>query len=711
MKQSLWDSLNKMIEEHSYNQTELCRGLCSNAALSRYLAGERRMDRLLLSALMQRMGKSPDKFVSVLSDAEYRYFDWRLRMLDLLADKDWVGAKRLLSEREKADKELNEPLQKQFYLMMCGVLHEKLRGDRSGAAAFFYRAVRATIPGFTGKLRPQSMLCVQEVNALLLWQAHFGNEEISAELLDFLVDYAYLHFKDEQEQVKVYPRLVAECLPYYFNKERYEEIYTISKRAFLMMTSLGYFICGEQVLGAYIESAEKLGKAQEVAKRKVQLASWCEMRRELQADGGIFDSGCVESTGNVRTEAEPEKNAAEPGKNAVMSEKQAAEPERNAVTSEKQAAEPERNAVTPEKQAAEPERNAVTSEKQETEPERKAVASEKQGAQSALTGWDNEWYAWDLWQEPELLREVIERRRKQRGLSQEALSEDICTPETLSRIETGKRAPSRRNYTALAKKLAVREDYYYSVIEADDFSLLEERFYLDWLIETRQWQKAKEAAERLEQQLDMGNRYNRQYLGEIYYLVELSLTGIPKEERMGRLTSILNLTIPEYPLSERVREWPELFWCTVFTSEEISIMMQMATALRHNGNPEDSIYLLERLYSYYKKSTVREEFHFRTFLGILAQLSILLGTLERYEECIGYSREGIALCFASRKILDMGLFVNDIATAKECLGDKAFALRYYRYAFYCEELLGSNSEIPRRSYKKLSMTDEELEWY
>lgn len=636
MKQTLLDLFNKMIEEHNANQTELCRGLCSNAAFSRYINGERRMDRLLLSAMMQRLGKSPDKFVSLLTDAEYRYFDWRLRLLNLVVDMDWEGAQRLLSEREIPDKELNEPLQEQFYLMMRGLLQERLRGDWEGAAAFFYRAIRATIPGFTGKLRPQSVLCVQEINALLLWQECLRNEAISAELLEFLVHYAYRHFEDEQERVKVYPRLVAECLPYFRKEERYEEIYTISKQAFSMMMSLRYFVCGEQVLGAYIESAEKLGKAEEVAKRKVQLASWNAMREELRSDGGIADGACEESRGSAQTAATP---------------------------------------------------------------------------RSALTGRGDEWYVWDLdlWQEPELLREVIERRRRQRGISQEVLSEDICTPETLSRIVTGKRAPSRRNFKALAKKLAVREDYYYSMIETDDFRLLEERFRLDWMIETRQWQKAKDAAERLESQLDMANCYNRQYLGEIYYIIELVQSGIPSGERMERLLSLLKLTKPDYPLTEHVREWPEAFWCTVFTSEEISILLQIARALRCDRKMEDSIYLAEKLYGYYKKSAVRPEFHFRTLMGILAQLSILHGTMGHYEECIRYSREGIALCFVSRKMSEMGLFVNNIANAKECLGDKAFALRYYQYAFYCEELLGNSAEIPRRSYKKLS--GEETKWY
>lgn len=628
MEQTLTDLFNSTIEEHRANQTELCRGLCSNATLTRYLSGERRMDRLLLSAMMQRLGKSPDKFVSVLTDAEYRYFDWRLQVLNRIADQDWKGVESLILDRETADKELNEPLQKQFSLMVRGLLQERLKGDREGATDYFHRAVCATLPGFKGSLRPQCMLCVQEISAILLWQEYFGDGEISAALMKFLIDYVYEYFEDEQERVKVYPRLVSAYLPYLQERNRNQEIYVITGRAFRMMLPLRYFICGEQLLNAYIESAEKLGKGQEVARRKEQLASWREMRRELRS----MDRTPADETEHGVKEADA-------------------------------------------------------------------------GSEEAPPLYEDNWleggYIWDLWQEPELLREVIERRRKQRGLTQEVLSEGICTPETLSRIVTGKRAPSRRNFRALTKKLEVRSEYYYSVIEAKDFRLLEERFRLDSLIETRQWQKAKKAAGRLKAQLDMQSRYNRQYLGEIYYLIELALKGVPEQERVGRLLRLLGLTISDYKLTENVREWPEAFWCTVFTSEEISIMLQVINALRCMGELEDGIYLAEKLYAYYHMSAVRPEFHFRTFMGVLAQLSLLLGRKGRNEECIRYSYEGIALCFASRKMSDMGLFVNNIANANERLGNKAFALRHYRYAFYCEELLGNNSDIPRKSYEKL----------
>ena len=76
MKKTLGQMLWEAIETGHVSQTDLCRGLCSTSALSRYLSGERRIDRLLLTALMQRLGLSPDKFGTVLTDEEYRYFDW-----------------------------------------------------------------------------------------------------------------------------------------------------------------------------------------------------------------------------------------------------------------------------------------------------------------------------------------------------------------------------------------------------------------------------------------------------------------------------------------------------------------------------------------------------------------------------------------------------------------------------------------------------------
>ena len=62
-------------------------------------------------------------------------------------------------------------------------------------------------------------------------------------------------------------------------------------------------------------------------------------------------------------------------------------------------------------------------------------------------------------QEIYLVNEIIQRSRLEKGMSQETLSEGICSPENLSRIERGKGAPNTRNFRALMEKLETGQDY------------------------------------------------------------------------------------------------------------------------------------------------------------------------------------------------------------------------------------------------------------
>lgn len=56
--------------------------------------------------------------------------------------------------------------------------------------------------------------------------------------------------------------------------------------------------------------------------------------------------------------------------------------------------------------------------------------------------------------------EVIRRLRKEKGYTQEELSEGICTPGGLSRIENGLREPSHAKFVALMQRMGQYEDSY-----------------------------------------------------------------------------------------------------------------------------------------------------------------------------------------------------------------------------------------------------------
>lgn len=74
-----------------------------------------------------------------------------------------------------------------------------------------------------------------------------------------------------------------------------------------------------------------------------------------------------------------------------------------------------------------------------------------------------------------LIDEIIRRERKAQGLSQEELCENICTPENLSAVENGKRAPTIKNYDKLVGKLGLSKDYYISILYTEIFEVQELR--------------------------------------------------------------------------------------------------------------------------------------------------------------------------------------------------------------------------------------------
>lgn len=63
--------------EMEITQEELCEGLCTVSALSKYENGTRFPDSLLFHALMQRLGKSPSRINIMVSEPEAEYYEWK----------------------------------------------------------------------------------------------------------------------------------------------------------------------------------------------------------------------------------------------------------------------------------------------------------------------------------------------------------------------------------------------------------------------------------------------------------------------------------------------------------------------------------------------------------------------------------------------------------------------------------------------------------
>lgn len=66
------------------------------------------------------------------------------------------------------------------------------------------------------------------------------------------------------------------------------------------------------------------------------------------------------------------------------------------------------------------------------------------------------------------LGDMIKRRRKELGLTQEELCKGICEPMTISRLENGKQTPARNRINAILERLDLPADRYYALLSKNE---------------------------------------------------------------------------------------------------------------------------------------------------------------------------------------------------------------------------------------------------
>lgn len=611
MKKTLGIMMNETMLNRGISQKDLCAGLCSPNSFSRYVNGERHMDRLLLSVILQRLGKSADKFATLLSEEEYEYFAWRQEVHVAQFHKEWKKVEALLQEKEAFDRNCNDKLQEQYHLIMKAIVEEKLNQNHEESLRLLERAILLTVPGFEKGISKHTLLGVQEINAILLWQRLQPDKEIAMKTLEKLVQYTESHFEDMQEKSKVYPKVVAQYLPLLYEREKYIECVVLAKKVLELMTSTGFTAGIETVLAVYVDAAEKLGLAEEVRKPKVQLQAWRELMQEISPGTDEADDGLYQS---------------------------------------------------------------------------------------------------DIGQEIVLLHEMIYLNRQEKGYTQEELSEDICEPESLSRIETGKRNPNQRTYKAIAQKLSLPEERYFSAIETDDFEVLDARWELEQLIIKRDYEGAQKKIEEIKQKLDLTFVQNLQYIEEIQYIIFRRTNKIPEKEHLRHLKKILKRTMKELSVNEDINFESDEFWRHAFSEREMSILLQIADAMWKNQKKQEVICLLEKMLGYYLRSAVMPEFHYRIVILIDQRLSAYYGLLCNWEKQLAYSERGIRMAVECGNRMSVGLFLNNKANALEHLGEKEASLKYYKLAFYISDIMHERDAfVSKNSYEKLIGT--EYNWY
>lgn len=270
----------------------------------------------------------------------------------------------------------------------------------------------------------------------------------------------------------------------------------------------------------------------------------------------------------------------------------------------------------------------------------------------------------------ELLRDL----REANGISQEVLCADICSQETLSRIEKGKRSPNKKRLYKLLKRLGMERENYYGFIEADDYGLYEKVRQYNRCFPTVNYGNAKKVLDEIEGNLDMTRPVNRQYIQMERITLQVKRGELSKQEANWRLWELLCLTMPPVDTGA-------LFYRIPFRTEFI-LVNHMALNLRYDDRVEEAVFIYEELMKCFKRSRVCMRYHAVSAFLLYINLAGLLEVLDRLDRSEAVGREGLCHCIECCRG-DIGAdIIANLSLVYKKRGQPALEEMYLRNGYY-----------------------------
>lgn len=281
--------------------------------------------------------------------------------------------------------------------------------------------------------------------------------------------------------------------------------------------------------------------------------------------------------------------------------------------------------------------------------------------------------------------ELIKELREAKGISQEELCEGICTRETLSRIESGKRNPNKKNFFAMLKKMGVGRETYYGYIVADDYYLYERvrTYFMRGRKTERMLEDAEKAFEELEKCLDRRYLINRQFLETIWVKKREKKTQSDWKQCLKEMEQILNYSMQGY--EGKIYRVPYRL--------EANILVYMAISLRRLDRKEEALDIYRQILENYERSMVEKLFHAVPLFSIYINYVGLLEVTDYLEKSEKIAKDGIAFSLVcQRGNIAAEILANlscvyekkaDTELAKLCLKNSFHLVELYKYKKDC----------------------------
>lgn len=185
---------------------QLCEGLCSPRMAWYLEKGEREPDIMLQERLLERLGKETDDYKCYIPCCDYVRWEARQNIAHEIISEEIEEAERLL-EKYYNMYNMEDKLEKQFYLSMLALIRQCQNQDMEMQQALFWEAVSLTVPSLDKKPLNELLLSVKEIN-LLLEAEHCKGEYQRTSFYQEILEYLDKGLFDSGGMAKIYPKAV-----------------------------------------------------------------------------------------------------------------------------------------------------------------------------------------------------------------------------------------------------------------------------------------------------------------------------------------------------------------------------------------------------------------------------------------------------------------------------------------------------------------------
>lgn len=304
--------------------------------------------------------------------------------------------------------------------------------------------------------------------------------------------------------------------------------------------------------------------------------------------------------------------------------------------------------------------------------------------------------------------ELLKRYRKAQRLTQEKLSEGICSVETLSRFENGRQTIGRHIYQQLMERLGKNTERAYAVVCGRNTrisNLIAEyqasRFRLEY-------EEADAIIKKLELLVD-DSTASRQYVLAQRTALDMHLLRISPQEARKRLLEVLKLTISE-PEGQDFTRYPLM-------ANELSVLYHIANTYLAESHMEAGIKLLETVLEGIKSGyRAAEAYHYKEIM-IMERLAHMYGSLGDHYKAIALAREALSLCRQQKCSVRLPQLLQTMEWSMEQLlgqGEqtldfsRADCKKILRQAYYLASALGQKRYAETVQTRYLESFGEEL---